>query len=259
MARAPIDPLEERLGPGAGDGGPNPWLTGFPSDPEASPGSGGVGPSTPGEEPAGPQPPTLEPAQLSMTQYYEGTGNNKALELTNLGAQGLDLTRCRLTTYVNGATTPYRNATLSGTLEPGASVVLCSSSASGALAARCGGTSSAIAFNGNDAVLLSCDEALVDSFGRLGEDPGAAWGTTVRTIDSNLIRRCNSAPDTVPDDPFDPATEWRSVPLTEVDDLGTWTCPDDAEPTEPPLPEGFEPLPAAQSVICSEEELLKLP
>jgi hypothetical protein len=259
LARAPIDPAERDLRSGAAGGAPNPWLSGFPSGPEDTLSTGGTGPTDSGEEPGGEPPPPVEPPQLLITQYYEGTGNNKALELTNLGTQSLDLGRCRLTTYVNGATTPYRNSALSGTLAAGASVVLCSASASGSLAARCQGTSSAIAFNGNDAVLLSCDDALLDAFGRLGEDPGVAWGTTVRTIDANLLRRCGPpGPDTTPDDPFDPGTAWRAVPLTELDDLGAWTCPDAAEPVEPPLPEGFEPLPDVQNAICQEEELLKL-
>lgn len=262
LARAPIPPPEQEVG--AGDEGANPWLRGFPTSGEEPEPSGSAAEPTdepradPSDDPTV-EPLPVEPANLLITQYYEGTGNNKALELTNLGAQPLDLSRCRLVTYVNGSTTPYRNAALSGTLAGGASVVVCSASTTAPLSAYCDTTSSAIAYNGNDAVLLRCDDALLDSFGRLGEDPGAAWGTAVRTIDANLIRSCSVAEgDRTPDDVFEPEAEWRSVPLTELDDLGRWSCPEEPSEVEEPLPDGFEPLPEAQGMLCA-GELLEVP
>ncbi len=273
FARAPVDPPAPSSDDPTEDAAPNPWLVGIPGDdlPESDPANDpdGNGPAGAGsasgdgqdtdalapEEP----PPPPDPAQLLLTQMYEGLGNDKALELTNWGTQRVDLARCVLSTYVNGNTSPYRNAALSGALEPGASVVLCAASARAPLMERCADTSSAIAFNGNDAVLLRCDGELVDAFGRLGEDPGTAWGTSVRTMDTNLVRLCDAAPRLVPEDPFEPAEQWRSVPLDDLGDLGSWSCPENPAGDPAELPEGHEPLEPLPAELCDPDELLVVP
>ncbi|NLE85073.1 MAG: hypothetical protein GX607_01610 [Myxococcales bacterium] len=274
FARAPVDPPAPSGDDPTEDAAPNPWLVGIPGDdlpeddpandpandpegnaPEGSGSASGEGPGT--DEPEEPPLPP-EPARLLLTQMYEGLGNDKALEITNLGTQSVDLARCVLSTYVNGNTSPYRSATLSGTLAHGASVVLCAASASAPLMARCADKSSAIAFNGNDAILLRCDGDLTDSFGRLGEDPGAAWGTSVRTMDANLVRLCDAEPRSTPEDPFEPAEQWRSVSLDDLGDLGAWSCPENPAGDPAELPEGhapLEPLPA----LCDPHELLVVP
>ena len=41
-------------------------------------------------------------AQLLITEYLEGSGNNKAVELSNLGSDAVDLSQYRLALYANG-------------------------------------------------------------------------------------------------------------------------------------------------------------
>lgn len=199
--------------------------------------------------------PRPAPARLLLTRYYEGLGNDKALEITNLGDEAVELSRCRLATYVNGNTSPYRNSPLSGRLEAGASVLLCGTGTGQPLLDFCQGTSSAIAYNGNDAVLLSCDGQLMDSFGRLGEDPGTSWTSNgVGTINAHLVRLCSALGDTVADDGFDPALEWRSLPLDDLSTLGARFCPDPNDGILP-IDDNWEPLEPAP-LLCPEDELL---
>ena len=74
--------------------------------------------------------------------------------------------------------------------------------------------------------MLRCGENIIDTFGRVGEDPGSAWGTELSTKDANLVRKCGvAAGDAAPDDAFLPETEWLSAPLGQLDELGARDCP----------------------------------
>jgi hypothetical protein len=53
---------------------------------------------------------------LFISEYVEGTGNNKALELYNPTNSSIDLADYKLVRYSNGGTAPY-GVTLSGTIE----------------------------------------------------------------------------------------------------------------------------------------------
>ncbi len=168
---------------------------------------------------------------LVISQYLEGEGSLKALELTNVGVESLDLARCEIAIYANGATTPYRRATLEGGLGAGVSFTLCSTKLAGAAPTACDASSGSLVFNGNDAIVLSCQGATVDSFGRVGEDPGAAWGAEVSTKDGNLERRCDAFPgDANPEDPFFPEDQWVSRSFDGLEGLGEPGCADAALP-----------------------------
>lgn len=100
--------------------------------------------------------------QLLITQYYEGTSNNKFLELTNVGASPIDLSTYTLTRWSNAAAEDWKTATvssasetLSGVLAGGESYVLANSSAVIPItAAEADLISGLITFNGNDSVAL---------------------------------------------------------------------------------------------------------
>ena len=53
---------------------------------------------------------------LFISEYVEGSGNNKALELYNPTNAAIDLSDYKLVRYSNGGTTPY-GVNLSGTIE----------------------------------------------------------------------------------------------------------------------------------------------
>lgn len=159
---------------------------------------------------------------LWFSEYVEGSGSNKALEIQ--AGTDADLGDCELATYSNGLTTP-RTLALSGTLSAGSVYVLCSSAVAGAPGTHCD-RSTNLGFNGNDAVALSCLGAVLDVIGELGVDPGEGWTSgDVSTVNTTLRRRCgveHGDPDG--SDPFDPALEWGALPVDTLDGLGDPAC-----------------------------------
>ncbi|MEM1414125.1 MAG: amidohydrolase family protein [Myxococcota bacterium] len=167
-------------------------------------------------------------AQALFSEYLE-EGNTKALELVNLGSGDLDLGTCELTRLVNGGTGFVDRRTLSGTLAPGGVFVLCGTAFSGTTEgmAVCDAGDSVINHNGDDAYVLRCGGAVVDTFGSDDGDPGSAWtGGGISTENSVLRRSCAvTGGDTDVSDAFDPSAEWEAGTRLDVSDLGTYGCP----------------------------------
>ena len=116
-------------------------------------------------------------AELLITEYLEGSSNNKAIELTNSGTAPLDLAQYRLALFANGraiSETPTNSQSLSGSLAPGASMVLVNASADATLKAKATLLSAVANFNGDDALVLYRNEEVIDSLGQVGVDPGTA-------------------------------------------------------------------------------------
>ncbi|MBX7078470.1 MAG: hypothetical protein K1X88_04715 [Nannocystaceae bacterium] len=175
--------------------------------------------------------PAGDPTVLFFSEYYEGTSNNKVLELYNPSAQSVNLAACQIRTYANGAVVPGSSLPLVGLVLPGEVFTVCHTS----LAAQpfCDQLAS-LAFNGNDALELYCDMTTVDVIGQLGFNPGAEWaGGGTGTLDEDLRRNCNvTAGDTNGADAFDPSLQWTGLPIIaanpqpeNIDDLGEWNCP----------------------------------
>ncbi|MCS8512245.1 lamin tail domain-containing protein, partial [Pseudomonas aeruginosa] len=98
--------------------------------------------------------PVANAAELIISEYVEGSGNNKALEFYNSGSQVLDLSAYRVEFYFNGASAAGRSIDLSGSLAPGKTFVLANGVADPALLALASQRVEGSWFNGNDAVLL---------------------------------------------------------------------------------------------------------
>ena len=116
-------------------------------------------------------------------------------------------------------------------MAPGATWVLCSTSALTPLKDKCNRLASTINHNGDDAYSLECGGVVVDTFGQIGTDPGTAWGVSgslTSTVDHTLRRKCgiyHGQPDGSL--PFDPSVEWDGYPKDTLDGLGSHvaTCP----------------------------------
>jgi hypothetical protein len=96
-------------------------------------------------------------------------------------------------------------------------------------------------WNGNDAIVLrrkngdGTPGAVVDSFGRIGQNPGSGgWmGGNVQTTDQSLCRKeavTNGDINTV--DTFDPSSEWIEFPIDTVFTDMTFDCKCSANPNK---------------------------
>ncbi len=160
---------------------------------------------------------------LIISEYIEGSGSEKYIELYNGTGSSKDLSDYKLQLYANGASTPTNDVTLSGNLADGQTIVYMNSSAT----LYSGIANSACNFNGDDAVALYkiSTSAYVDVIGQIGTDPGNYWGTSpVTTKDHTLVRKSSiTQGDTNGSDAFDPATEWDSYAQDTVSYLGSHT------------------------------------
>lgn len=163
------------------------------------------------------------PGDLFMSEYVEGTGNNKALEIYNPSGAAVNLGTAgyAIEIYANGSSTPGSPIALSGTIAPGGVFVIKNSSASAAIAAQ--QTSGLLTFNGDDAIVLKKGTAIVDVIGQIGFDPGTAWSANgVSTLDQTLRRKIDVVVgDTNGSNVFDPSAEWDAFGTDIYTGLGT--------------------------------------
>ncbi|GHC29972.1 extracelullar DNA degradation protein EddB [Kushneria pakistanensis] len=181
-------------------------------------------PATPAQPPATETPAT--PGSLLITEYVEGSGYNKAIELTNRGGSDLSLEGFTLSLYSNGNT--EANATLDlarySNLAPGDTLVLANAQADQAMLDRSDATSSVINYNGNDAIVLTNAEGETqDIVGTIGDDAYFARDVTLRRDES--ITEGN--------DRFE-ASQWQEYPQDTFDGLGNGDAPGDASDNEVP-------------------------
>ncbi len=111
-----------------------------------------------------------------ISEYVEGTSNNKAIELYNNDSVAVSLSDLRLELYSNGSTSAT-NIGLSGTLNPGSTFVIANPSAAAAILGVAGLTSGSLSHNGDDAYILReiSSNTILDVFGVVGVDPGTEW------------------------------------------------------------------------------------
>lgn len=162
-------------------------------------------------------------ADLLISEYVEGSGDNQAVEIYNGTADDINLGGYTLRRYPNGVTTPVSIALTAVTLAPGDTYVVVNSLAASALLALADQISADLVFSGDDALVLAAGGQPVDSFGRVGEDPGNFWSCLDGTTQNHTLRRlagvCEG--DTVIDDVFDPCVEWSFLPADAFDGLGS--------------------------------------
>ncbi len=171
---------------------------------------------------------------LIFSEYVEGTGNRKAIEIYNVSGGPQDLSQCVMHRYTNGSTLSSATIALSGTLAVGSTFTICNSlgvtptDSGGIPSGQCSITSAAINHNGNDSYDLVCNGTTVDFFGELTTGtvpPLPAVGDFA--INQTLRRNCSVVSGkTMTSTMFD-GTQWSTPPLA-VDTfggLGQRTCP----------------------------------
>lgn len=172
---------------------------------------------------------------LYFSEYIEGSGNNKALEIFNDTGADIDLSAYEVQMYFNGNTNAGLTLPLSGSLARGEVYVLAQSAADAAVANEADQLSSASWFNGDDAIVLVSGGETIDVIGQLGVDPGSQWGTGLAsTQNSTLRRKPGASADSNVFDVFDPELGWDGFEQNTFDNLGKVSAvildPDDADP-----------------------------
>jgi len=146
-------------------------------------------------------PPPSGSSDLLISEYVEGSSNNKYLEIYNAGSTEADLSKYVIKLYANGhdaahgADNSARLDTISGTttLAPGAVLVYSTSTATLTLPPGIIAHFTRVCnFNGNDAITIEKNGVVIDVFGAVGTDPGTSWtiaGDTKGAIDKTVRRK----------------------------------------------------------------------
>ena len=167
-----------------------------------------------------------------LSEYVEGSSNNKALEIYNASQSTIPSGTLTVRAYACSTSCPTgttTSATLNITkdLLPGETYVIANTSAVAELKARANilNGSSVASFNGNDTLTLvaGTSATLLDSFGQINVYPGAAWTVNgVTTVDQTLRRKDAIVQgDTTATDAFDPSAQWNAFAVNTYAGLGT--------------------------------------
>ncbi len=202
----------------AADGLPLPLMASFTAEPLCIYNNPDAGPALPPCSVADPC------TELFFSEYIEGSGNNKCLEIYNpsdvdvdMGAEGY-----QIEIYFNGSTSPGSTIPLTGMIEAGSVYVICDDSAMPQFLAAADAISTASFFNGDDAVALVNSGGYTDVIGQIGVDPGSSWNNGgVSTQNSTLVRPfAVTGGEKNGFDAFDPSAGWISLPQDDASDLG---------------------------------------
>ncbi len=176
-------------------------------------------------------------SELIISEYVEGSSNNKYLEIYNGTGSAVNMGDYQIKIYSNGGTSPSITIALNNISLADGDVFVIAHSLATAWSGTPDQTSGSLSFNGDDAVELynTATGQSVDIIGKIGEDPGDEWGSgSTTTLDHTLVRKSSvTAGDTNGTDAFDPAVEWDGYGIDDVSHLGSHTmnCGACSEPT----------------------------
>lgn len=154
-------------------------------------------------------------SDILFSEYIEGSGNNKALEIANNTGASVSLSTYTIKKQTNGAGAWSTGLALSGTLATGSKFTIVNSS----MSSSCFATSSAnisttateLTFNGNDAVGLFKNGVLIDIIGTFN------GGTANFAADVTLRRKSTV---TAPSTTFNLSSQWDSYTTDTCSNLG---------------------------------------
>ncbi|MBT7620211.1 MAG: hypothetical protein HN594_03965, partial [Flavobacteriales bacterium] len=135
-------------------------------------------------------------SDLFISEYGEGSGYNKYIEIYNPTATSVDLSDYQIWKVTNGGSWPEYTLNLSGNLADGDVYIIyhISSNIDPIISSAGDIAWSQASWNGDDAVGLAKNGVLIDVIGEDGPDPGNGWdvaGITDATKDHTLVRKCS--------------------------------------------------------------------
>ena len=162
-------------------------------------------------------------AKLIFSEYIEGSGWNKALEIYNSGESvDFDLDNYRIDIFTNGSSQVKKSVRLSGGVEAGSSFVVAHSRADHLVLNVADQVSNQLSFNGDDALILVAGDTILDRIGQVGFDPGVAWGDGGGSTQNHTLVRLDTihVGDWDYAAPFFLHEQWRSYDMDTFSFLG---------------------------------------
>ncbi len=194
-------------------------------------------------------------SELFISEYVEGSGNTKAIEVYNPTPNSISMGNYRLVRYSNGSSTGFDSTdfTVSASIAAYSTYVIANgvgvTSGTTATSPACDPALQALAqqidapypaptfMNGNDAMVLvrKVPYARIDIFGRIGEDPsGTGWSDqppydgsagTWWTKDHSLQRKATVQQGVMTNpSQFNVTLQWDSLPKNNITKIGSHTC-----------------------------------
>ncbi|MES2647206.1 MAG: ExeM/NucH family extracellular endonuclease [Bacteroidota bacterium] len=169
-----------------------------------------------------------QPTELFISEYIEGSSNNKTLEIYNGTGIAINLATAgySIQMFFNGSASAGLTINLTGIVASGEVFVLAPTNANATIIAAADQLSGTSWFNGDDAVVLRKGTTVIDVIGQIGFDPGTEWGTLLVSTADNTIRRKTNicAGDANGADAFNAATEWDGFATDVFGGLGSHTA-----------------------------------
>jgi len=128
---------------------------------------------------------------LIISEYIEGTANNKAIELYNTSSDTVNLDEYKLLKISNGGNWDEENYSLDGILAPHTCYTISNLNA-GSYLSDLSNLQINLNHNGNDALAISHNGIRIDQIGIEGDAPTNGWdvaGIPTATKDHSLIRK----------------------------------------------------------------------
>ncbi|MEA2042776.1 MAG: endonuclease [Bacteroidota bacterium] len=201
-------------------------------------------------------------SDLIISEYIEGSSNNKYIEIYNGTGSSIDLSNYEVRLYSNGETIPSNTQALTGTLTDGA--VFTIGHSSGTIYTP-DITSAVCFFNGDDALELynTVTGQAVDIFGCIGEDPGSSWTSTSNSTGEQTLVRNADVTTGITTNPISgfPSleNEWTQYAQDENSYMGSHTmdCGSATDTdSEVTVGAGAEPATIASTIDTNGEEIM---